>query len=88
MRCGGGRVGAWRDREKPQLRLTTPESDLATYTFNTHTIRHHFCPVGGCAPFGLGTDPKGVATAAVNVRRLPDLDRSGLTLKQVDGRSR
>ena len=72
-------------REK--LQLTTPESDLATYTFNKHAIRHHFCPVCGCAPFGFGSDRKGVATAAVNVRCLPDLDRSALPVKQVDGRS-
>ena len=73
-------------REK--VRLATPESDLETYTFNTHAIKHHFCPVCGCAPFGFGIDPKGVATAAVNVRCLPELHRSGLTIKQVDGRSR
>jgi hypothetical protein len=73
---------------REQLRLTSPESNLATYTFNRHIIAHHFCPVCGCAPFGFGTDPKGVATAAVNIRCLPSLDRSGLTVKRVDGRSR
>ncbi|HEY7687096.1 MAG TPA: GFA family protein [Dongiaceae bacterium] len=72
---------------RDRLRLATPESALATYEFNKHVIRHHFCPTCGCAPFGFGVDPKGGPTAAVNVRCLPDLDRSGLTVKAVDGRS-
>lgn len=70
-----------------QLHLLTPEEDLATYTFNKHVINHHFCPVCGCAPFGFGKDREGNAMAAVNVRCLPDLDRSRLEIKQVDGRS-
>ena len=51
-----------------QLRLATPQADLATYTFNTGRVRHHFCPHCGCAPFGVGSDKKGVARAAINVR--------------------
>ena len=70
------------------LRLKTPESNLATYTFNKHVIKHHFCPVCGCAPFGFGKDPKGVDTVAVNVRCLPDLDRSKLKIVPYDGRSK
>ena len=69
------------------LQLQTPAEAMATYTFNRHVIQHHFCPVCGCAPFGFGTDLKGTATAAVNVRCLPELDRSSLTIKHVDGRS-
>ena len=70
-----------------QLRLVTPEADMATYRFNKHVIDHHFCPVCGCAPFGFGKDPSGKETAAINVRCLPELDRSGLKVVQVDGRS-
>lgn len=70
-----------------QFRLTTPENDLSTYTFNKHEIAHHFCSVCGCAPFGIGKDHAGAAVAAINVRCLPDLDRSSLEVKQVDGRS-
>src|SRR5690625_4079731 len=40
-----------------QLRLLTPEADLATYTFNKHIIQHHFCPTCGCAPYGRGEAP-------------------------------
>jgi hypothetical protein len=72
---------------RAQLRLTTPEDDLETYTFNKHVIKHHFCGKCGCAPFGFGVDPSGAETAAVNIRCLPDVDRSSLKVKQVDGRS-
>ena len=72
-------------REK--LRLTTPEDDLHTYMFNKHVIKHHFCGTCGCAPFGFGEDRTGTSMAAVNVRCLPDVDRSELEVKQVDGRS-
>jgi hypothetical protein len=72
---------------REQLRLKTSESDMSVYTFNKHVIRHHFCPTCGCAPFGFGKDRSGKETAAVNVRCLPDLDRSRLEVKQVDGRS-
>ena len=72
---------------RAQLRLSTPESDLATYTFNKRRIRHHFCPTCGCAPFAFGTDEKGTATAAVNVRCLEDVEPSRLKIVPFDGRS-
>jgi hypothetical protein len=72
---------------REQLRLSTPESALATYVFNKHVIQHHFCPTCGCAPFGFGTDPKGNAMAAVNVRCLEDVEPAKLTTVPFDGRS-
>jgi len=73
---------------KSQLRLLTPAKDMATYTFNRHVIQHHFCPVCGCAPFGFGKDPKkGIETAAVNARCLPELDRSKIKIVHFDGKS-
>ncbi|MGA7385544.1 MAG: GFA family protein [Methylocella sp.] len=73
---------------KQQLKLATPEANLSTYMFNKHVIAHHFCGVCGCAPFGFGKDPKGQETAAINVRCLPDLDRSKLEVMHVDGRNK
>ena len=73
---------------REQLRLATPEGDLATYTFNKHVIKHHFCATCGCAPFGFGKDPKGVDTVAVNIRCLSELDRSKLKVVPFDGRSK
>jgi len=72
---------------REQLRLSTPEINLSTYTFNKHVIRHHFCSNCGCAPFGFGVDPSGAAKAAVNVRCLPDVEPSKLKVVQMDGRS-
>ena len=70
------------------LTLATPESDMATYTFNTHRIRHQFCPTCGCAPFGFGKHPKtGADTVAVNVRCLQGVDIDTLERMPVDGRS-
>lgn len=73
-------------REK--LRLVTPESSLATYTFNKHVIKHHFCANCGCAPFGFGVGPSGAPTAAVNTRCLEGIELSTLNRMPFDGRSR
>lgn len=70
-----------------QLRLLTPESDLATYLFNKRKIKHRFCPTCGCAPFGEDIGPTGDAMAAVNVRCLDDFNPSGLKIVPFDGRS-
>lgn len=72
---------------RANLRLLTPEENLAAYTFGEQTIRHHFCPTCGIHPFGQGTDPSGNAMAAINVRCLEDFDFSSLPVKQFDGRS-
>ena len=72
---------------RDRLTLSKPESTLATYKFNKHVIEHHFCPTCGCAPFGFGTDPKGNATAAINVRCLEGIDVRTLQRQQFDGRS-
>ena len=70
-----------------KLNLHTPENALATYTFNKHVIKHHFCPKCGCAPFGFGKDRAGAATAAINVRCLEGVELSTLKRIPVDGRS-
>jgi hypothetical protein len=73
---------------RDQLRLSTPERELGTYTFNKHVIQHHFCTNCGCAPFGFGVDPQGKATAAVNVRCLEGVELTTLARMPFDGRSR
>ena len=71
------------------LTLRTPEADIATYTFNSHTIRHRFCATCGCAPFGEGTHPTTcVASVGVNVRCLPGVDLDTLARMPFDGASR
>ena len=72
-----------------QLTLKTPEANMATYTFNRHAIRHHFCPNCGIGVFGEAVDPRtGEPTAAVNVRVLPAVDPAALKVTMFDGASR
>jgi hypothetical protein len=73
---------------REQMRLLTPDSNAATYTFNKHVIRHRFCPTCGMHPYGEGTDPKGRATAAINVRCIEGIELDALTVTHFDGRSR
>lgn len=73
---------------RQQVTLSSSILDVVTYTFNKHHIKHHFCPVCGCAPFGFGTDAKGGEMVAINVRCLEGVEPSTLSIMQVDGRSR
>ena len=70
-----------------QLRLLTPEEDLATYTFNKHVINHHFCRTCGIHPFAEGVDPKGNQIAAVNIRCLDGITLEKIPVQNFDGRS-
>jgi len=70
-----------------RFRLFSARDQLATYTFGKERIRHHFCPVCGVSPFGEGTDPKGNAMAAVNVRCLDGVDLDALPVHHHDGAS-
>jgi hypothetical protein len=67
--------------------LKTPESDVATYTFNKHVIQHHFCTNCGISPYGEGEKPNAGPMIAVNVRCLPELELSALKVTAVDGAS-
>jgi|SRR5690349_9888902 len=67
------------------FRLLTPQSDLATYRFNTGVAQHHFCPVCGVAPFYIPrSDPDKID---VNVRCLDGVDLAALPIEHFDGRN-
>ncbi len=72
---------------RSQLRLLTPERDLASYTFNKHVIQHRFCATCGIHPYGEGVDPQGKATAAINIRCIEGIDLAAVPVHQYDGRS-
>ena len=72
---------------RDQLTLLTPESQMATYTFNKHVIQHHFCPTCGIHPFGEASDPKGKRMAAINIRCLEGIDLEAVAVKHFDGRA-
>lgn len=64
--------------------LLTPEENLATYTFGTHTAKHRFCKRCGIAPFY--TPRSHPDQIDVNVRCLDDVDLSSLKVTFFDGR--
>jgi len=72
---------------RDSLQVRAAEEDIATYTFNKHVIRHRFCRSCGMHPFGEGTDPKGHAMAAINIRCLENVDLAAVPVQQFDGRS-
>jgi len=74
--------------DRDAFKLLSPETELATYTFNRHVIEHRFCPTCGCAPVGFGADPAGRKKAAINVRCLDDVDLSAVKKVPFDGLSR
>ena len=73
---------------RDKLRITAGEGTLSTYKFNKHVISHQFCPQCGCAPFGLGANPKGEPTAAINVRCIEGIDLTKLNRMSYDGLSK
>ena len=71
---------------KTDVSVQAEENSLATYTFNTHNIKHHFCSNCGCAPFGFG-EYEGTEIAAINVRCLEKIDLRSIEREFIDGRS-
>jgi hypothetical protein len=69
------------------MKLLTPEDAASSYTFNKHVIQHRFCPVCGMHPYGEGSDPKGNAMAAINLRCLEDIDLESIPVQHYDGRA-
>ncbi|HEY0335553.1 MAG TPA: GFA family protein [Stenotrophomonas sp.] len=68
------------------LVLNTATADVGLYQFNQQHLQHHHCPVCGVAPFSEGTDPRSnQPMVAVNVRCLPAVDLSALTITAFDG---
>jgi len=70
---------------RERFRLLTPESELATYTFNTGVAQHYFCRTCGVASFYVPrSDPERID---VNVRCLEGIDLTGLKVVPFDGRN-
>lgn len=72
---------------RDRLKLNSLEGAASSYTFNKHAIKHRFCPTCGIHPYGEGTDPKGNAMAAINLRCVEDLDLSAIPVHEFDGKS-
>ena len=72
---------------REQFKLLTSESDVATYTFNKHSIEHRFCKSCGIHPYAQGTDPRGNKMAAINIRCLENFEFETVPVKHVNGRA-
>lgn len=72
---------------RSSLKLLTPESEISTYLFNKHVIKHRFCKTCGVSPYCEGVDPKGNEMAAVNLRCLEGVDLSAVSVIHYDGKS-
>jgi hypothetical protein len=70
-----------------KLKMLTPKERMGTYTFNKHTIKHHFCPTCGIHPLVEAKDKSGRPTAAINVRCLEGIDLGSLKVKPFNGRA-
>ncbi|MCC8536739.1 GFA family protein [Xanthomonas axonopodis pv. poinsettiicola] len=71
---------------RSQLQLQAVAQEMGSYRFNRQHIAHHYCMDCGIAPFSEGANPNtGEANIAVNVRCIPDLDLSTLSVQKVDG---
>lgn len=70
---------------RDRFRLLTPWGDLATYTFNTQTAKHHFCPRCGVASFYIArSDPDKID---VNLRCVAGVDLAAFPPARFDGRN-
>jgi hypothetical protein len=68
--------------------LVSGEDQLTEYRFHREVIQHQFCRACGVEAFARGKMLDRTNLVAVNVRCIDDIDRSKLTVSQVDGRSR
>ena len=80
--------------EPAQFRLTTPESDGATYRWNTKTVAHNFCPNCGCGTFSDSPafQPDGswdgkTRRIGVNARLLDNFDAAEAPIVVIDGKN-
>ncbi len=70
-----------------QFHLLSGEEKLTEYRFNKKVIAHLFCKTCGVQCFGRGTDEKGNATVAVNVRTMENVDTATLQPTLFDGKN-
>ena len=70
---------------KSKFRLLSGESNLQTYTFDTHEAKHMFCKICGIKSFYIPrSHPDGIS---VNVRCLDDSTIKSVKNEQFDGKN-
>ena len=87
------RGALWAYYTPQQFRLLTPPEQVATYTWRTKTVKHHFCAVCGCGTYSESPDwSSGQADFSkpkigINARLLDDFDLEAVPVTVVDGRN-
>jgi hypothetical protein len=69
-----------------QFKLLSGEGNLQEYKFNKQVIQHLFCKTCGIASFSRGKKPDGTPTVAINLRCVPEVDISTLSVHHFDGK--
>lgn len=72
---------------KAAFQLNAKPEAIATYLFNKHVIRHHFCKTCGIHPYAEASDRQGNPMAAINIRCVEGIDLDSIPVKHFDGKS-
>ncbi|KAB8164038.1 GFA family protein [Lysobacter maris] len=87
------RGALWAYYTPESFRLLTPAGDVATYRWQTQTVKLNFCANCGCATFNESPDWSGGEPdfdnpkIAVNARLFDDFDLDALPVEVIDGRN-
>jgi hypothetical protein len=86
------RGALWAYYQPEQFRLLTPQESVATYRWNSKTVKHHFCATCCCGTFSESPDWSSgqpdfdKPRIGVNARLLDDFDLDAVPVKLIDGR--
>ena len=87
------RGALWAYYQPAQFKLTTPRENVATYRWQTRTVKHNFCPTCGCGTYSESPDwSTGKADftnprIGINARLLDSIDLDTIPVTVVDGKS-
>ena len=87
------RGALWAYYTPAQFRLLSPEENVATYLWQSRTVKHHFCANCGCGTFGESPDwSTGKADfdkmkVGVNARLFDDFDLDAVPVTVIDGKN-
>lgn len=70
-----------------QFHLKSGAEHLAEYQFHKKHINHLFCNTCGVESFARGADGEGNVMIAINVRCIPEIEPTSLTVNKYDGAS-
>ncbi|MDB5395183.1 MAG: hypothetical protein JWM91_2689 [Rhodospirillales bacterium] len=83
----------WAYYKPAQFELKTPPEQVATYLWNTRTVKHHFCGTCGCTTYSespdwsTGTPDFDNPRVGVNARLIADFDFESVPVVVIDGKN-